>query len=197
MTDRLERFVVRIMQPLDGLAFLFVIVNAMIGIAILGDWLGSHALPYVGLGVGLLVYVSCAAIEWRSKHRHQPHSRGAQLEPTCQPSPSSRLPLKFIGYAAVCIAGYGWGMLAGTRYPTLHPIGGELRALYVILIALAGGYILVGVVGFADPRICFAIHRSTRGLPLPFWARMAGWALMLSGCTGGGYLAYLVTAIAA
>lgn len=99
---------------------------------------------------------------------------------------------KLIGYAAFAIAVYGWGMLVGTLYPVLHPIGGSLRGWYVVLIALAGGNLLVGIVGVADPRFCFAIARSTKEQPVPYWARLVGWGLYLSGGIAGGCLAYLM-----
>lgn len=195
MFDRLERFVVCIMKPLDGLVFLFVIINGMIGITIIANLLSSRLLMFAGCGVGLLIQSACVGILYRHNNRQKKDCASDQEHRVEGSDQWNRLPIKFIGSGAICIAFYGWSMLLSMYWPALHPFRGEVsvRCMAGLLLAVASGLTIVGIAGLGDPRICFAVHHSARQQPLPIWARVAGWMLLLSGFAAGGYLAFLIT----
>ena len=109
----IERFVVRLMKPLNWLSFMFVIINAMIGIAILGDFLGSRVLWFAGAMVGMVLLSSVAiygTVLLRLKKMECEVEQEKTREAANQP-----LPLQFIGAGAICVAVYSWAMGVGCR----------------------------------------------------------------------------------
>jgi hypothetical protein len=194
MIDRFERFVVYIMTPLNGLAFIFILLNGMIGIAILADVLGSRVLLFTSCGVFLTFLAACSAVMYRHNLRHKEELAGTKEQAGKELDQRHRLPLYFIRDGGICVAGYFWGILPAMYWPSAHPFRGEIsiRCMAGLLLAAASASVMVGFAGLADPRICFAVHRSTRKLPLPIWARIAAWTLVLGGFAAGGYVAYLI-----
>jgi len=196
MYDRLERFVVCVMKPLDGLVFVFVIVNGMIGVTILANILGSRFLMFAGCGFGLLIQAACVAIFYRHSLRPKDASLDAQEQQLKAQDQWNRLPIEFIATGAISVAFYPWAMLLSMYWPSLHPFRGEVsvRCMAGILLAVILGNTLVGIAGLVDRRICLAVHYSAKKQHLPLWSRFAGWIILLAGMTSGGYLAYLIAA---
>jgi hypothetical protein len=103
-----------------------------------------------------------------------------------------RLPGDCVGTGILFLAMYAMGFFGANFYPVIHPVHGEMWFQFSLLFAAAPGFIMLGLAGRLDPRICCAVEPGTKELPLPCWARAAGWMLLWGGFALGGCVMFWV-----
>jgi hypothetical protein len=97
------------------------------------------------------------------------------IEPALSPRKYAAMVL---GIGVLILAVNGVTLLAGMYYP--------------VVLAIAPGLLLLGLVGLIDPRIALATSKFAKEVQLPLWTYIVGFTLLLGGFAAGGYLAFFV-----
>lgn len=194
--DRLARFLARnIRNRLDELNFVLVSIICLAGIVLLAGFVAGLVGFYIAAGFGMFLVGVCTLAFNRGlalRRRDDVTSDGSgdeTLEEGRDETPGSFLLCGFL-----ILAFYGLG-LAGVS-SSLHPIHGdtEARISFGLILALALGFLLVGLAGLLDERICLAVGENRGKRPLPLWIRLGGWFLFLTGIAIGGCTAFSLAA---
>ena len=189
--NKLERFMVRVVENrLDELLFVIVSILALMGIAILGDFIAGEFWMFTMVILAMVPLGICGLLMNRGLARAK--RENPRWKQQCERAERRRQPRDHVTFGLILLTCYPVGLLLSMYAPPLHPMQGKMWFWYALALAAAPGFLLVGTVGFFDWRICLATTQHARRLRLPLWTRLVGRTLFWGGFAFGGCLAYLV-----
>lgn len=186
MLNALERFLGRIIRTrFDEVVFVLVYILVLAGLCLVGFQAAGRAGLLLAGCFGLVPYAVCAVVLYR-----RPRLRNAK-------EVRRRLPGDCVGAGILFLAIYALGFFGASFYPSLHPVHGEMWLPLSLIGALAPGFVMAGLAGFVDPRVCVFIDPSTDEMPVPWPVRAVGQMLLWGGFLLGGGVMFLVHRAAA